>query len=81
MAKKMTHRDRMDARVTVRKLSLGWHGKRGGRAVTFEFYDKDGTYVGELGVSAATLYWQGNRRKRWAEIPTGDLDDLFSDYY
>ena len=81
VGKETRRRDRMDALVTVRKLSLGWHGKRGGRAVRFEFYDKDGAYIGELGVSAATLHWQGSKRKRWAEIPTGDLEALFDDYY
>ena len=79
--RKRKPRERMDAWVTVRRLSLGWHGKKGGKAVTFAFYGKSGSYLGKLGVSSATLYWHGSKKKKWARIPTGDLELLFGKYY
>jgi hypothetical protein len=81
MASKKKRRERMDAWATVRNVKLGWHGKKGGKPIIIWFYGKDGSKVGELGISAATLYWQGNKRKTWAEIPTGDLERLFRSYY
>ena len=74
-------RSRTWARVTARNLDMGWHGKKGGRAVTFELHDDDEGYLGTLGISTATVYWQGCNRKKWAEISTKRLEELFEDYY
>jgi hypothetical protein len=79
--KKSKPRERMDAWIIVRDLKLGWHGKKGGKTVAFKFYDKDGSLVGNLGISAATVYWRGKGRKSEARVPTWDLEKLFKDHY
>jgi hypothetical protein len=84
-SKPSSGRRKKSATMSANRLIIGWHAagekKVRGRTVRFDFYDKSGNYLGELAISSANVSWRKKKKQYYIDVPTTDLNDLFSSYY